>query len=87
MFHFFTIVDEEQEGLGEDDEEHHQDVGEDRHVAEGREVHQGGEGQLDHDPEDLADGGHDLDASEDVAILSNHPITIKAFTIKITTIT
>ena len=58
---FFTIVDEEQEGLGEDDEEHHQDVGEDRDVAEGGEVHQGGEGQLDHDPEDLADGGHDLD--------------------------
>ena len=59
---FFTIVvDEEQEGLGEDDEEHHQDVGEDRDVAEGGEVHQGGEGQLDHDPEDLADGGHDFD--------------------------
>ena len=42
---FFTIVvDEEQEGLGEDDEEHHQDVGEDRDVAEGGEIHQGGEG-------------------------------------------
>ena len=53
--------DKEQEGLGEDDEEHNQDVGEDWDAAEGGQVHKGGEGQFDHDPEDPADRGHDPD--------------------------
>ena len=58
---YVESTDKEQEGLGEDDEEHNQDVSKDRDVAEGGQVHKGGEGQLDHDPEDPAHRGHDPD--------------------------